>query len=179
MLGKTVPQPKGNFLMELADLPFHGSALSLSPAVRYTQRLQRPDGAIAQNPIGAPSDWRCNRIFGKLKLDLKALTCSRLQAEKQKSVEKVLRILFYMFCFSINFWLVFSKFVGLHELEECLHGLRRGKTSMCLWRVKFPYYSILFPCVPCRVIVIKKNDLLRDLFFFYLFILNKFELVLM
>ena len=25
MLGKTVPQPKGNFLMELRDLPFHGS----------------------------------------------------------------------------------------------------------------------------------------------------------
>jgi hypothetical protein len=24
-LGKTVPQPKGNFLMELIDLPFHGS----------------------------------------------------------------------------------------------------------------------------------------------------------
>jgi hypothetical protein len=24
-LGKTVPQPKGNFLMELTDLPFHGS----------------------------------------------------------------------------------------------------------------------------------------------------------
>jgi hypothetical protein len=25
--GKTVPQPKGNFLMELRDLPFHGSAI--------------------------------------------------------------------------------------------------------------------------------------------------------
>jgi hypothetical protein len=25
MLGKTVPQPKRNFLMELTDLPFHGS----------------------------------------------------------------------------------------------------------------------------------------------------------
>jgi|688.fasta_scaffold1172738_1 hypothetical protein len=29
MLGKTVPQPKGNFLMELTDLPFHGSVLVL------------------------------------------------------------------------------------------------------------------------------------------------------
>jgi hypothetical protein len=31
MLGKTVPQPKGNFLMELTDLPFHGSGFPLFP----------------------------------------------------------------------------------------------------------------------------------------------------
>jgi hypothetical protein len=28
-LGKPLPQPKGNFLMELRDLPFHGSGAIL------------------------------------------------------------------------------------------------------------------------------------------------------
>jgi hypothetical protein len=84
---------------------------------------------------------------GALKLDLKALTCSRFQAEKQKSVEKVLRILFYMFCFSINFWLVFSKFVALHdrrmstwfETRENLNVFMAGKISMLF------YFFPVFP----------------------------------
>ena len=37
-LGKTVPQPKGNFLMELTDLPFHGSDLRQ----KFSSKIENP-----------------------------------------------------------------------------------------------------------------------------------------
>ena len=97
------------------------------------------------------SKWSHCYYSGALKLDLKALTCSWFQAEK-KSVEKVLRILFYMFCFSIHFWLVFSKFVALHdrrmagwfETRENLNVFMAGKISILFYT--FPLCSLQGDC---------------------------------
>jgi hypothetical protein len=43
-LGKTVPQPKGNFLMESTDLHFHGSDLTMdAPFYRIILIAALPD----------------------------------------------------------------------------------------------------------------------------------------
>jgi hypothetical protein len=79
-------------------------------------------------------------------------TVSGRKSEKQKSVEKVLRFLFYMVCFSIHFWLVFSKFVGLHdrrmagwfETRENLNVFMAGKISILFYT--FPLCSLQGDC---------------------------------